>query len=98
MDNGMCDPVAHFVESLLTEVQNGIASLMIARIIGDAGDASINRHLCGRLEFLSAGEQSACWNSSVDKRTIVGSAVERRWFGGKILAAEIGEEHVFYER
>src|SRR5215211_944981 len=85
--------VAEFVKCAVVVVAQVIAGLMVAPVIGLTCRATEDLGFHLRLGALRAREEAARCDALVDKRTIVGPAIERRRQRGKVPAAEIVEEN-----
>src|SRR4051794_32388901 len=84
--------VAEFVKCAVVVVAQVIASLMVASVIGLTCRATEDLGFHLRLGGLRAREEPARCDALVEKRTIVGPAIEGRRRRGKVRATEIVEK------
>jgi hypothetical protein len=64
-----------------------VASLVVAGVVGDTGDAAVDGRRLGRLDPFCAGEQAARRGAGADERVVVGAPVERGRLRGEACPA-----------
>ena len=94
----MRDGVGHLVERRVAQVVDGVAGLVVARVVGDAGGAAVDRRLLSGLDALGAGEQATGGDAVVDEGEVVGASVELGRLGRQPLRGEVVEEHLLDSR
>jgi kynurenine formamidase len=79
-------------QSTGVEVVDRVAGLVVARVVGDPGDAAVDRGLLRRLDALGAREQAARGHPGRDGRAVVGAPGELRGLRGQAARREVARE------
>jgi len=88
----MSGRVAQLGERLCVEVIDGVARLVVALVVRHASRASVDGGFLRSLDLLRTAEESTRWNANLNERTVIGPAIECRWFRGQTFALEVVKE------
>src|SRR5215211_9135704 len=84
--------VGELIDRRLVEVLDGVARLVVTRVVRLPGRSAVDRHLLGRLDARISTDGATGWDAFVKERLVVRAAVEGDGLSGEILRGEVVEE------
>src|SRR5829696_6760116 len=84
--------VGELIDRRLVEVLDGVARLVVTRVVRLPGRSAVDRRLLGRLDARISADGTTGWDACVEERLVVRAAVEGGGLCAEILRGKVVEE------